>query len=162
MSRFEVIRLRLGMAIVCTRLPFIIRRISIVSSVKAITYGKAQAAVNRQMLLVRERAFINIVNVICSESGIFNWRTYGCRHRIPIEVELGRRSVLFRQFLKVTRIWGTELVKYRHIHAASSFILNSEHQKLRYRSLTHVDCHVKVDVLSGIKLLKKRFVLLVK
>jgi len=37
MSRFDVIRLRLGMAIVCTRLPFIISRISIVSLVKAIT-----------------------------------------------------------------------------------------------------------------------------
>lgn len=47
MSRFEVIKLRLGMAIVWTRLPFIINRISIVSLVKAITYGKAQAIINK-------------------------------------------------------------------------------------------------------------------
>lgn len=43
MSCFEVIKFRFGMAIVCTRFPLIINRISIVSSVKAITYGKAQA-----------------------------------------------------------------------------------------------------------------------
>lgn len=99
MSRFEVIRLRFGMAIVCTRLPFIIRRISIVSSVKAITYGKAQAA-DRNRALKRYYSFISRQQIV----EIFNRRTYGYRHRIPIEVELGRRSVLFRQFLKVTGI----------------------------------------------------------
>lgn len=51
MSRFEVIRLRLGIAIVWTRLPFIISRISIVSLVKAITYGKAQAAVKAKRVI---------------------------------------------------------------------------------------------------------------
>lgn len=37
MSCFEVIRFRFGMAIVCTKFPLIINRISMVSLVKAIT-----------------------------------------------------------------------------------------------------------------------------
>lgn len=37
MSCFEVIRLRFGMTIVCTKFPLIIKRISMVSLVKAIT-----------------------------------------------------------------------------------------------------------------------------
>lgn len=43
MSFLDDIRLKFGMAIVCTKFPFIIKRISIVSAVKAITNGKAQA-----------------------------------------------------------------------------------------------------------------------
>lgn len=38
---------RSGMVIVCTRLPFTMRRISMVSAVNAITYGKAQTGKKR-------------------------------------------------------------------------------------------------------------------
>ena len=50
----EATSLRSGIDIVCTRLPLMIRRISIESGVKAITYGKAQTEIDNKIHLEKQ------------------------------------------------------------------------------------------------------------
>lgn len=50
----------------------------------------------------------NLHRVASEGDHVWKGTDYGYRHRIPIEIELGRRSVLFHQFLKVTCIVVTK------------------------------------------------------
>lgn len=50
----------------------------------------------------------NLHRIVSEGDHVWKGTGYGCRHRIPIEVKLGRCGVLFHQLLKVTRIVVTK------------------------------------------------------